>query len=61
MLTLFSGHLYLCLVKVIMENTLRKIYHNPAHPGGLGSVKKLRIAVSEATGLKPSLPDVERF
>lgn len=41
---------HLCLVKVIMENTLRKIYHNPTHPGGLGSVKKLHIAVSEATG-----------
>lgn len=44
-----------------MENTLQEIYYDPAHPGGLGSVYKLRKAVGDCTGVTPALTDVRRF
>lgn len=44
-----------------METTLHKIYHDPAHPGGLGSVYNLYKAVKEAPGVTPSLSEVKKF
>lgn len=44
-----------------MEGTLQKIYLDPAHPGGLGSVSKLRNAVGECTGVTPSLSSVNEY
>uniref|UniRef100_A0A669DYD4 Integrase catalytic domain-containing protein n=1 Tax=Oreochromis niloticus TaxID=8128 RepID=A0A669DYD4_ORENI len=44
-----------------MENTMYKIYHDPAHPAGLASLNKLRIATAEAIGVKPSLSQVKHY
>ncbi len=44
-----------------MESTLQKIYYDPAHPGGLGSINKLRNAVRDSTGVTPSLTFVKNF
>ena len=44
-----------------MEQTLDKIYHDPAHPGGLGGVQKLRDAVRKYTGKVPETSEVKRY
>lgn len=44
-----------------MERTLDKIYHDPAHPGGLGGVQKLCDAVRKCTGEAPGMPEVKRY
>lgn len=44
-----------------MDRTLQTIYYDPAHPGGLGSVAKLRNAVREQTGIMPQLSKVNNF
>ena len=40
---------------------MHKIYHDPANPGGLGSVYKLHKAVRDSTGVAPAVSDVKHF
>lgn len=44
-----------------MESTLHKIYHDPAHPAGLASLNKLRIAAGEASGVTPPISQVKHY
>lgn len=54
-------HCLTCLFVCIMESTLEKIYHDPAHPGGLSGVIKLQQAAKEVTGTLPPKQVVKDF
>ena len=46
----FGRKCHFCLI-LNMESTMHKIYHDPANPGGLGSIYKRCKAVRDSTGV----------
>ena len=46
---------------VIMDATLRKVYHDPRNPGGLGGISKLLRAVKKDAETQIKLDDVKKW
>ena len=44
-----------------MDAALRKVYYDPANPGGLGGVRKLLVGVKETTDVAPKLSHVKKW